>query len=142
MSDRNLDSLKHKYSISAPKGFSGLFRSHTDLTSVGPIHFDYSWVRLSDSGTTTKMLARSGSGFRCVPTPGGDPVDCFVHAGALCLVNPGPGTNEWTISVPRNDTGVRIKLAGGDPLDATHGKKFDLDPLSDEFALDDADCEE
>lgn len=67
------------------------------------------------------MLAKSGSEFQCVPKSSGEPVKCFVHAGALCLVRPGPGKNEWTISVPRNDSRVCVKSSGGDPLDRTHG---------------------
>lgn len=118
----NLDSVKYVYSLHAPKTFAGTFRTHTDITSIGTIHFDHGWTGLGLSGTTTKMLAGSGSEFRCVPTPGGEPVKRFVHAGALCLVNPGPGKNEWTISVPRSGTGLCIKSSGGDPLDPAHGE--------------------
>jgi hypothetical protein len=134
--NHNLDSMKYRYIISAPKPFDGQFRSHVDLVSATPPLSDDSWVTLSQSGTTTKLMAVTGSEFQYAPTPGGDPVKCAVHAGALCLVNPGPSKNQWTISVPRNDTGVCIKSSGGDPLDTTHGKKFDLDPFTGEFAPD------
>jgi hypothetical protein len=120
----NLDSLRYKYvSFAHPNtGDNTLFRTHIDLVSTISPKFDHTWVTLSQSGTTTKMLAVTGSKFHYAPTPDTDPVKCVVHAGGVCLVNPGPGNNQWTISVPRNDPGVCIKpSSGADPLDRTHG---------------------
>jgi len=118
----NLDSMRYKYDSFAPVSSGDtLFRTHVDLVSTTAPTLDDSWVTLSQSGTTTKLMAVTGSEFQYAPTPGSDPVKCVVHAGALCLVNPGPSKNQWTISVPRNDPGVYIKSSGVDPLDCTHG---------------------
>ena len=121
--NQNLDSLKYKYHLASPKTFPGQFRSHIDLVSTTPPKFDDTWVTLSQSGTTTKVLAVAGSGFSYSAPDTNDLVHRVVHEGAICLVNPGPPPNTWVVSVPRNDTAVSIKSSGGevDPLDRTHG---------------------
>jgi hypothetical protein len=97
----NLDSMKYTYSISSPKTFDGRFRSHVDLVSEGPIQFDDSWVPLSLSGNTARMMAVIGSELSYTP-PNNGPANRLVQPGAICLVNPGPKRGQFTVSVPKD----------------------------------------
>ena len=119
----NLDSMRYKCGSFAPtSGGDAWFRSHVDLVSTTRPSFNDSWVTLSQSGTTTKMMATEGSTLSYFPFDG-TALSREVHSGAVVLVNPGPGSTEWTISIPRNDPGVSIKPSSGiDPLDRTHGR--------------------
>jgi hypothetical protein len=100
----NLDSMRYKYGSVAPdSGGDTLFRTHVNLVSTTAPKFDHSWVSLSQSGTTTKMMATEGSELYYAPPETITPVSREVHSGAVVLVNPGPKRGQFVISVPRND---------------------------------------
>jgi|ERR1700688_665868 hypothetical protein len=102
MTNNNLDSMKYEYSVVPSKTFPDAFRTHADIVSSTEPKFDYTWHRLSDSAATKRYMAVGGSEFWYTPTTG-QPAARVVHEGAICLVKPGPGKNQWTVSVPRND---------------------------------------
>jgi hypothetical protein len=100
----NLDSMRYKYDSFAPaSGGDTWFRTHVDLVSTTRPTFNDSWVTLSQSGTTTKMMATQGSELYYAPPETITPVSREVHSGAVVLVNPGPHRGQFVISIPRND---------------------------------------
>jgi hypothetical protein len=54
---QNFDSMKHIYSLAAPKEFVGTFRTHTSLYSSRQPTFSDTFVPLSKSGDVEKWLA-------------------------------------------------------------------------------------
>jgi hypothetical protein len=83
----NLDSMKHVYSISAPKTFPEQWRTHVDIRSVLPFRFVTSdWQRLSDSDPYHRYLAVNPDGSEMrFHGPAGDPAHRAVPPSAIVL---------------------------------------------------------
>jgi hypothetical protein len=100
----NHDSLQYQTHLDSPKNYGGaLFATHVDRHAVGPVHFDYSWTTLSQSGTTTKMMAVEGSELWYTSTLG-RPEHQTCEAGVIVLVNPGTTPDTFVVSIPRSAT--------------------------------------
>jgi hypothetical protein len=133
-STANLDSLTYRTRLDSPKNFPDLFRTHLDLVSVSYPKM-YGFTKLQDSDSVTqKFLAGAGAELFYLP-PGGNGVPklCSPFTGTVVLIRK---NGRYVISVPRSDPTSKMKSLDTpqrDPLDATHGKKFDLDPFSEEF---------
>jgi hypothetical protein len=142
----NLDSLTYRTHLDSPKNFPELFRTHLDLVSATyPKMYGFTKLQDSDSGTQKFLAGEGAECFYLSPDAHGVPQVRTVFANTIMLVR-STDDGRYTISVPRSDPSSKNKTLDAtfqpDPLDATHGKKFDLDPFSDEFAPEEDDCEE
>jgi hypothetical protein len=99
----NIDSLQYQVHLHSPKPPGAMFSTHADHVAVGPIHWDYTWQRLSESGTTTRMMAVEGSELWYVGTLG-KPTHHSCEGGQIILVNPGVKPGTFVVSIPRTST--------------------------------------
>jgi hypothetical protein len=112
----NLASLGYRYHLSAPKSFSGLFRTHTDIRSVVPFRFATGeWQRLSNSGPYHRYLATNPDGSEMsFHAPASDPARRAVPPSAIVLTEYRADEKVYVAHVPRLDQRDDLGSAGKD----------------------------
>jgi hypothetical protein len=138
--NRNFDSLAYQTHLDSPKAYpnGARFATHIDHTAMGPVHWNYTWQTLSQSGTTTRMMAVEGSELWYTNTLG-KPTHHTCESGQIVLIAPGSGSNTWTISVPRTST---TPATPNPRRKHTLRQEHDHVPDGDHDQLDSADEEE